>query len=507
MSIECRTATPDHTASGETGQKVTCNLWKGLVCNNADQKEPMCFDYEVRLGCLKQTQECLSKIPTATPTAGPSVSPTYNVNLIPCYTGMDLSQCPKEGCSSGFFCDGVKCVRKAECPCMIDGQVVLPGQITQNSNCDTCQCVSGEVKCLPKTCPDCKEGLETVLDKDTCECECEACAIGDFRCGNGQCIPSSARCDGVADCTTDEFECLTTSVAPNTTVHLPPHVPTPTACVEVTCSPLVQPPLKQGEVAKVIKGSDGCCEEYLVVCEPRQCPQISKDCMKPEILTMVDSGDRCCPQYTCACPPKCPVPTQPPCAFGSQVVDIIGGCNCTTKACVAGTPSPFPVVTTAIPTPICRYSMTKMVTNGKEVDRTNPVEVTHTVGQQWADGLCKTCQCVNSTSSTAETTCREQRCPACKLGEERRLTDGTCCGECAKIGCVVNGTVYKNGEKIQPSMKCFEKMCTVDIMTGDFILQQTQIQCENIDKLPQCTGSEKAYDSTGCCLRCVPKGG
>ncbi|XP_067650638.1 mucin-5AC-like [Haliotis asinina] len=546
MRIECRTATPDHTASGETGQTVTCNLWKGLVCNNADQKEPMCFDYEVRLGCLKQTKECLSEIPTATPTAGPSVAPTFNANLIPCYTGMDLSQCPKEGCSSGFFCDGVRCVRKAECPCMIDGQVVLPGQITQNSNCDTCQCVSGEVKCLPKTCPDCKEGLETILDKDTCECECEACATGDFRCGNGQCIPNSARCDGVADCTTDEFECastpiftlpttakpsptmpgtttptfttqlfndvnttrhkiVTTSVAPNTTVHLPPHVPTPTACVDVTCSPLVQPPLNQGEVAKVMKSPDGCCEEYIVVCEPRQCPKISRDCMKPEILTMVDSGDRCCPEYTCVCPPKCPVPTQPPCAFGSQVVDIVGGCNCTTKACVAGTPSPFPVVTTTIPTPICRYSMTKMVTNGKEVDRTNPVEVTHTVGQQWADGLCKTCQCVNSTSGTAETTCREKQCPVCKLGEERRQTDGTCCGECVKIGCVVNGTVYKTGEKIQASMKCFEKMCTVDVMTGDFIVLQTQVQCENIDKLPKCTGSEKAYDSTGCCLRCVPR--
>ncbi|XP_048245023.1 mucin-5AC-like isoform X2 [Haliotis rufescens] len=543
MSIECRTATPDHTASGETGQKVTCNLWEGLVCNNADQKEPMCFNYEVRLGCLKQTPECLSKIPTATPTAGPSVSPP--INVIPCYTGMDLSQCPKEGCSNGYYCDGVQCVKKAECPCMIDGQVVLPGQISQNSNCDTCQCVHGEVKCLPKTCSPCKEGLSTVLDKDTCECECETCAIGDFRCGNGQCIPHSARCDGVADCTTDEFECMstpiftlpsthppsptmpgtaaptlttshfndiitpsvkivTTGIVPNTTVHLPPHVPTPTACVDVKCSPLVQPPLNQGEVAKVIKSPDGCCEEYLVVCEPRQCPTISKDCMKPEVLTMVDSGERCCPEYTCVCPPKCPVPAQPPCAFGSQVVDIFGGCNCTTKACVAGTTSPFPVVTTAVTIPVCTYSMTKVVTNGKEVDRPRPVEVTHTVGQQWADGLCKTCQCVNTTSGTAETTCHEQQCPACKLGEERRTTDGTCCGECMKTGCVDSGKVYKQGEKIPSSMKCFEKMCTVDIMTGDFILQQTQIQCESIDKLPVCTGSEKAYDSTGCCLRCVP---
>ena len=30
-----------------------------------------------------------------------------------------------------------------------------PGSFKQNSNCDTCQCIAGEVKCTPKLCAAC----------------------------------------------------------------------------------------------------------------------------------------------------------------------------------------------------------------------------------------------------------------------------------------------------------------------------------------------------------------
>lgn len=58
IAIECRTATPDHRPAKSTGQHVRCNLWEGLLCNSTLIKEPICYNYESRLGCLKPTTEC-----------------------------------------------------------------------------------------------------------------------------------------------------------------------------------------------------------------------------------------------------------------------------------------------------------------------------------------------------------------------------------------------------------------------------------------------------------------
>lgn len=58
VTIECRTATPDHTSSKKVHQKVECNLWTGLRCLASENKEPMCYNYETRLGCLEQSTEC-----------------------------------------------------------------------------------------------------------------------------------------------------------------------------------------------------------------------------------------------------------------------------------------------------------------------------------------------------------------------------------------------------------------------------------------------------------------
>ena len=56
VKIECVRAS-DGLPYDQTGQKVKCNLWDGLECFNADNT-PLCYDYKVRLGCLKATPEC-----------------------------------------------------------------------------------------------------------------------------------------------------------------------------------------------------------------------------------------------------------------------------------------------------------------------------------------------------------------------------------------------------------------------------------------------------------------
>lgn len=52
------------------------------------------------------------------------VTVTVSTKVLPCFEGMDTSSCPKDGCSDGFYCNGMQCVRKGECPCLVDGKIV-----------------------------------------------------------------------------------------------------------------------------------------------------------------------------------------------------------------------------------------------------------------------------------------------------------------------------------------------------------------------------------------------
>ena len=57
VEIECRRSI-DGLPWDSTGQIVSCDTWAGLSCNDTDQSPPICFDYEVRLGCYKNIPEC-----------------------------------------------------------------------------------------------------------------------------------------------------------------------------------------------------------------------------------------------------------------------------------------------------------------------------------------------------------------------------------------------------------------------------------------------------------------
>ncbi|XP_052092501.1 mucin-5AC-like [Mytilus californianus] len=770
MKIECRTATG--STADDLGQIISCNLWSGLQCDNMNQIEQNgCADYKVRLACLKQTTECIppkiSTVPSSLHKYTKVATVTQSKRVAKCYEDMTTINCPIS-CPEGQFCDGLHCVQKSECTCKIEGKIVRPGGITQGRQCATCQCINGENKCMPKSCPPCQPAETKYVNVTSCECTCKTCADNEYRCGNTRCIPKASRCDGIIDCDTDEVNCvvvpqftppgiptpspttgkggkpevslvantgLTPTPSPTpvdnntpcvdgswspwvdeknpttyalgdkeksaleyqkasrfcsggtihkvecwstdigafhystgevmkctptdgvicnnadnfplpctnykiryqctcihntpqldtdkipstaaTTVptgpmnpdtlqnHTRPHkdqtttvsgsacrsgwspyinenhpdtyalgdkeksaleyqkathfcaygkistvecwdvdidaahyssgevmtctpeggvvcnnadnfpapcsdykiryfcecVPsavttaspqpvstatTPAPCNLSKCQPMVKPLLKEGEELMVVKTTDGCCDKYTVVCKPEKCITRPPTCTSPRIVQQTNAGE-CCPQYNCECPNTCPKMVTPVCKPDSHYTVIDTECNCQAYACVKniinGTMPPVVTVNQ-----VCKYAM-----NGHEV-------VKHP-GDIWQDGHCKSCQCMNRTDGTVETSCRTQTCPSCKLGEVHVDLPGECCGQCKPSGCVVSGTVYKDGQHMPIDKKCYTRTCTYMPDFQQYALQDTFIRCPTTD-LPACSGNKTSYDSTGCCQTC-----
>ncbi|XP_052248669.1 mucin-5AC-like isoform X9 [Dreissena polymorpha] len=242
VAIECARAS-DELPYNMTGQRVKCDLWNGLSCFNADNT-PLCYDYKARLGCLKNSPECLINPTQGAHATVLPVTNTVNYRVLPCFEGLDLSACPKDGCADGLYCDGVNCVRKDRCPCLIDGKIVMSGGFKEGANCDTCQCIAGEVMCTPKMCAPCPLGFS--LDNTNCSCSCVPCPPGEFKCGNGMCIPLQRRCDGVIDCIDDEKDCVSTPLfTPPTGATATPTLNPPTTS-RYHGTPTVTPPSVTG---------------------------------------------------------------------------------------------------------------------------------------------------------------------------------------------------------------------------------------------------------------------
>uniref|UniRef100_A0AC11DDU0 Uncharacterized protein n=1 Tax=Ovis aries TaxID=9940 RepID=A0AC11DDU0_SHEEP len=79
--IECRAATEPFLSWETLGQKAQCNVSVGFICKNEDQfgNEPfgLCYDYEIRVYCCQQRDECPTLSPTTTPptTTPPTSTP------------------------------------------------------------------------------------------------------------------------------------------------------------------------------------------------------------------------------------------------------------------------------------------------------------------------------------------------------------------------------------------------------------------------------------------------
>ncbi|XP_041367683.1 SCO-spondin-like [Gigantopelta aegis] len=138
------------------------------------------------------------------------------------------SDCLSSTCIEGCFCpedmvvadsDGpeIKCIPKAECPCVVDGAIYLKGQYFTR-DCMNCSCSSGRVECTGTNCTAscdesvkyrCIRGGRCIPKKNRCddvvdcpggddEMGCGSCS--NFTCANGKCIHESKVCDQANDC-------------------------------------------------------------------------------------------------------------------------------------------------------------------------------------------------------------------------------------------------------------------------------------------------------------------
>lgn len=75
-------------------------------------------------------------------------------------------------------------------------------------DCSQCVCtINGIAQCKPQVCKPCEKGLRPVKTK-SCSCRCEPCPDKEILCeSSGACIPESAWCDGIEDCSDDEIAC------------------------------------------------------------------------------------------------------------------------------------------------------------------------------------------------------------------------------------------------------------------------------------------------------------
>ncbi|CAG5119586.1 unnamed protein product, partial [Candidula unifasciata] len=119
------------------------------------------------------------------------------------------------------------------------------------------------------------------------------------------------------------------------------------------------------------------------------------------------------------------------------------------------------------------------------------------VGETWTDGFCKHCSCNNGSNIM----CTEHYCPPCPLGEERSQTSDSCCRKCVPLGCVLDSHVYKAGEMVPSSKKCYTATC--ERRNDTFMIHERQIYCNTT--LPYCLPGVTVTVKPPICRTCSPQ--
>lgn len=104
-------------------------------------------------------------------------------------------------CRNNAFWNGVECISRSMCPCIVNHLTYGVGAQFESDDCSHCTCVlGGIVQCKPQECKPCGKGLRRVKSS-ACLCVCEPCPADQILCPtSGACIPVKSWCDGIQDC-------------------------------------------------------------------------------------------------------------------------------------------------------------------------------------------------------------------------------------------------------------------------------------------------------------------
>ncbi|WAR09835.1 CRAM-like protein [Mya arenaria] len=532
--IECRTT--DDIASYSTGEIMQCSIEGGAVCLNDDNFPVPCSDYKIKYYCectvhgsttslpgqvttgapVHCTSNWSSWINTDTPDSGDgdreswtvaqkaAFCPYGKVSRIECrtiddiasYSSGEIMQCTIEGgavclnddnfpvpCSDykiKYYCE---CTAKPTLPPpVVTGQspsattMGLPPTVHHDHTTHThggpsiAPCLTRWSRWINRDHPDSGRGDIEKMNAHELNVFCPEGRIKGIECVTVDGIASYSSGEILSCSINNGLECLNDNNFPvpcsdyKIRYHCDCEV-TKGPCIPEQCPPMVKPVLKEGEELQTVIDENGCCSKNIVVCKPNLCAPPILNCPAPMSLEPAGGESDCCVTYRC----------NRYYAIGQDAVEIQTKCNCTSFACMTRI--------LVLPTPgqnTCQYKLADNTTQ------------TYQTGQTWSDGFCTHCACIAKEGVAG-------------IGYKTIARPDQCCGDCQPNGCVVNGTIYKDGATIPTSRKCYDKLCTFDAEIGMFIVSETHVQCPAYEQLTECKANEEAYDATGCCMKCLPE--
>ncbi|GFW41634.1 hemocytin [Trichonephila clavipes] len=344
---------------------------------------------------------------------------------------MEYSQC-REGCPQ--TCSSVK-NESADSMC------------NQLKN-DGCFCVEGKV--LNDT---------TCIDATLCDtCDEEGHVPGD-NWKDGKCKSCHCRSDLTTECVVEVCPAKPICSTHENLAKVS-HEKEESCCESYACVPKIQncptpvvPECKYGEIAK-IKTRRDLCSEFECECDPVMCSPIvwPTDLEEGEVAEIVN--DSCCRRVHVSCH-RDSCPEKPECRKGLELIEMENEC-CTTYKCKP-------------PKDLCVYTNKYKVEDGLEIllDIEETTPSLFKPGDEWKDGLCEKCECVESNGQHAPL-CTVEQCPALEsmpeskdyILEELKIPE-KCCPEIVRRHCKdEGGNIYEAGAQwSDPDNPCVSYVC------------------------------------------------
>ncbi|GIY68776.1 von Willebrand factor, partial [Caerostris darwini] len=327
--------------------------------------------------------------------------------------------------TDGCFCPDDKILKDGSCvdavlcdTCDDEGHVA--GDKWKEGKCKSCYCRHDlTIECQVEKCP---SNPICAIDETLAKIdrESEEC------CESFACIPKIENCPApvVPECPKGEAAKIRTTKGLCTEFEC--------ECDPALCPPIVWPDLEEGQLTEIVE--DSCCQRVRVVCDRSSCSE-KPDC--PKELELLEIEGECCSTYKCK-------PREDVCVYINKY-EIEDGFQ-------------VPLIS---------------------VDATPSL---YKPGDEWEDGLCEKCSCVETKNSQPTAVCTVDGCTPMEESRDYVLQEvkvpGKCCPEIVRKLCKDDdGNVYQVGQQwSDPDDACIKYVCE-DRGGGEIEKTKSVINC------------------------------